>query len=323
MWKLSCAADPSFPTVHRNLGLAYYNKLGLRHDALEQMEEAFHLDASDARVFLELDQLHQAMGWTYPQRRELFERHMPLVESRDDLYVEYMKILNLTGSYGQAFKLMSKRHFHPWEGGEGKVTTQYRLSLILMALQAMKAKNWQLAHEKLIMAQHYPENLGEGKLECQKDNDIHYLLGLVSQHLSQAEEATTEFRKASIGPNEVKGALYYNDQPSEMILFQGLAHQALGETDQANARFYRLLDYGEQHLDESDNVDFFAVSLPDFRVFGRDYNLMNHVHCQYLIALANLGVGNKKKSAHWFRRVLADDPTHMQATVFMQAITKD
>lgn len=323
MWKLSCAADPSFPTVHRNLGLAYYNKLGLRHDALEQMEEAFHLDASDARVFLELDQLHQAMGWTYPQRRELFERHMPLVESRDDLYVEYMKILNLTGSYGQAFKLMSKRHFHPWEGGEGKVTTQYRLSLILMALQAMKAKNWQLAHEKLIMAQHYPENLGEGKLEGQKDNDIHYLLGLVSQHLSQAEEATTEFRKASIGPNEVKGALYYNDQPSEMILFQGLAHQALGETDQANARFYRLLDYGEQHLDESDNVDFFAVSLPDFRVFGRDYNLMNHVHCQYLIALANLGVGNKKKSAHWFRRVLADDPTHMQATLFMQAITKD
>ncbi|AKV55019.1 TPR repeat-containing protein [Bifidobacterium actinocoloniiforme DSM 22766] len=323
MWERSCAADPSFPTVHRNLALAYYNKLGRKHDALEQMEEAFRLDESDARVFLELDQLHQAMGWTYLQRRELFENHMTLVESRDDLYVEYMEILNLTGSYEQAFKLMSKRHFHPWEGGEGKVTAQYRLSLILIALQAMKAKDWQLAQEKLIMAQRYPENLGEGKLEGQKDNDIHYFLGLVNQQLNKDEEATAEFRKASTGPNEVKGALYYNDQPSEMILFQGLAHLALGEAGQANARFYRLLDYGEQHLNESDHVDFFAVSLPDFRVFERDYGLMNHVHCQYLIALANLGMGNEKESVYWFGRVLADDPTHMQATAFMKAITVD
>lgn len=323
LWEKSCAADPSFPTVHRNLGLVYYNKLGRRHDALEQMEEAFRLDESDARVFLELDQLHQAMGWTYPKRRELFENHMDLVESRDDLFVEYMEILNLTGSYELGFEDMSKRHFHPWEGGEGKVTTQYRLSLILMALQAMKVGDWQLAREQLTKAQYYPENLGEGKLEGQKDNDIHYFLGLVNQHLGHADEASLEFRKASTGPNEVKGALYYNDQPSEMILFQGLAHRALGEEAQANARFYRLLDYGEQHMDQSDQVDFFAVSLPDFRVFERNYSLMNHVHCQYLIALANLGMGNEERSARWFGRVLSDDPTHMQATLFLNAITVD
>ena len=71
--------------------------------------------------------------------------------------------------------------------------------------------------------------------------------------------------------DEPAGALYYNDQPAEMILYQGLAWRELGEAGKANARFYRLLDYGERHLEDEGKIGYFAVSLPDFLIFDEDY----------------------------------------------------
>ena len=53
-WERSARLAPQFPTVWRNLALAYYNK---RHDsaaAREAMERAWTLAPADARVFLEL-----------------------------------------------------------------------------------------------------------------------------------------------------------------------------------------------------------------------------------------------------------------------------
>ena len=43
-WEQSVAIDNSFPTVHRNLSLAYYNKLGDEQKALSSLEKAFSLD---------------------------------------------------------------------------------------------------------------------------------------------------------------------------------------------------------------------------------------------------------------------------------------
>lgn len=321
LWEASEAADPSFPTVHRNLSLAYYNKKGDKERASVEMEEAFRLNTADSRVFLELDQLHRTLGWSYEQRLEEFEKHLDVVEGRDDLYIEYLTVLNLTGHYAKAFELMGSRRFHPWEGGEGKITTQYRIALTLLAKDAMKTGDWARAKELLVEAQTYPHNLGEGKLEGQKDNDLHYYLGLVERHLGDEQAAREEFRLATIGPDEVKGAMYYNDQPAEMILFQGLAHKELGEKGAANARFYRLLDFGEQHLDDKVKIEYFAVSLPDFLIYEKDYTKMNRIHCEYVMALANIGMGNADKASALLAEALKEDPSHIQANLFTDELT--
>ena len=334
LWEQSAGLDPSFPTVHRNLALAYYNKLDDRERASEQMEKAYALDESDARVLLELDQLHRKLGWSYAQRLEVFKAHLPVVAERDDLYIEYLTVLNMTGNYATAYELMGKRRFHPWEGGEGKITSQYRIALTLLAKDAMASGEWSQAKELFTTALTYPHNLGEGKLEGQKDNDLHYYLGLVETHLGDSDAANAEFRLATVGPDEVKGALYYNDQPAEMILFQGLAHLALGETGPANARFYRLLDYGEQHLDDEIGFDYFAVSLPDFLIFENDYTLMNRVHCSFLMGIANIGLAAHARHAgdgdaererqalagKWLGEALHADPSHLQANIFVDEL---
>lgn len=316
LWQFSAQTNPEFPTVHRNLSLAYYNKRHDSDEALAQMEQAFALDPNDSSIFLELDQLHRNIGWTYARRLVEYEKHLDLIQERDDLCIEYLTVLNMTGHYVQALDLMGKRHFHPWEGGEGKITTQYRISLILMAKDAMKSGDWAKARELLNRAETYPHNLGEGKLEGQKDNDLHYYLGLVEDHLGRPETALAEFRKAAIGPDEVKGAMFYNDQPAEMILYQGLAHAAMGERGPANARFHRLLDFGEQHLDDLAEVEYFAVSLPDFITYDRDYTKMNHVHCLYVMALAKIGLGQNDEASRLLSKAIVEDPSHIQINLF-------
>nr|HET6901317.1 DUF5107 domain-containing protein [Ktedonobacteraceae bacterium] len=124
-WETSRQVDDSFATVHRNLALAYYNILGKPDAALSSLANAFDCNQQDARVFYELDQLHKKMGYTPAQRLAHLESHYALVTARDDLYLEYITLLNTLNQHEKALNLLLARIFHPWEGGEGKVTGQY------------------------------------------------------------------------------------------------------------------------------------------------------------------------------------------------------
>src|SRR5205814_7518508 len=65
-----------------------------------------------------------------PQARlDRLESHLDLIGQRDDLTVERAALLNLLGRPQEALDLLLARKFHPWEGGEGKVTGQYVASL--------------------------------------------------------------------------------------------------------------------------------------------------------------------------------------------------
>jgi hypothetical protein len=55
-------------------------------------------------------------------------------------------------------------------------------------------------------------------------------------------------KAVTLGISEPAGMMYYYDQPADMILYQGLAFEKLGDIKAANRRFNKLLDYGEQHL---------------------------------------------------------------------------
>ena len=168
---------PAFATAHRNLALYAYNKA---HDpvlALREMETAFRLNQKDARVLMELDQLRKKCNLPLGTRLSFLEEHMELVRERDDLYTEYITLLNLQGDWRKALSLMENRKFHPWEGGEGKITAQYVFSLFKLAA-ALVQDAPSKALELLERARRYPANLGEGKLQGAKDTHIDYVSGV-------------------------------------------------------------------------------------------------------------------------------------------------
>lgn len=316
LWEACEAADPSFPTVHRNLSLAYYNKCKDTKKAQEEMEKAFALNEKDVRIFLELDQLYRKLGMSFEDRRKRYEAHKELIDQRDDLYIEYITLVNMCGDYEQAYDCIMGHHFHPWEGGEGKITTQYTLCLLQLARKGLKQQKYWEAEALLRKALIYPENLGEGKLEGTKDNHLYYYLGLSLEGEGRLEEAKECFERATIGTDEPAGAMYYNDQPADMILYQGLAYQKLGKIREARARFYRLIDYGEQHLEDVVKIEYFAVSLPDFLIFEDDYTLKNKAHCNYLMGLGNIGLGEEGKARTFFEAAIRLEPSHMMSRVY-------
>ncbi len=320
LWEMSAEADGDFPTVHRNLALAYYNKCGNPEKAEREMETASRLNPGDARIFLERDQLHKKLGWSFEERLKDHEAHAELLTQRDDLYIEYITLVNLTGSHRKAYDCMMNYKFHPWEGGEGKITTQYTLALLALAQEALGRKAYEEAERLLRRAFIYPENLGEGKLEGTKDNHLYYHLGLALEGQGREEEARECFAKATLGTDEPAGAIYYNDQPADMILYQGLAYRKLGREKEARARFYRLIDYGEQHLEDQMKIPYFAVSLPEFLIFDEDYTMRNRAHCCYLMALGNLGLGDRKKAAEYLDEAVKIEPSHMMCRVYRKIL---
>lgn len=316
LWEKSAQGQSEFPMVHRNLALAYYNKKKDPQAAQTALEKAFALNTEDPRIFLELDQLYKKLGWSFRRRLENYELHEELIRQRDDLYIEYITLLNLAGNHEKAYDCIMGHRFHPWEGGEGKITIQYTLTLVEMARKAQGQGRFADAEELLRKALSYPENLGEGRLEGTKDNHIYYHLGLALEAQGRDGEAQECFQKATLGTDEPAGAMYYNDQPADMILYQGLAYRKLGRVREANSRFYRLLDYGERHLEDRMKIEYFAVSLPDFLIFDDDYTLKNRAHCYYLMALGNMGLGNKEKAAEFLEKAAETEPSHMMCRVY-------
>lgn len=316
LWEMSEKLDDTFPTVKRNLSLAYFNKQNRPQLALEKLEAAFALDESDARIFLELDQLYKKLRRTPEERLAMFEKHTDIIMDRDDLLIEYITLLNSTGQHEKAHEITMGHVFRPWEGAEGKITTQYKVSLREMARKKLAEQDAAGAKELLVQALNAPESLGEGHLEGTKDNDLHYWLGEALERMGEEEGAKAEYSLALIGDNEPAGMMYYYDQPADMILYQGLAWMKMGKVREANSCFYKLIDYGERHLRDQVRIDYFAVSLPDFLIFEDDLNVRNEAHCYYLMGLGHLGLGQSDRALEELDQVLARDPGHQNAVLY-------
>ncbi|MBS1603901.1 MAG: DUF5107 domain-containing protein, partial [Bacteroidetes bacterium] len=312
-WQLSAARDGSFSTVARNLGIAYFNKKGDPDKALGFYTTAFLLDETDARVLMELDQLRRRLNFDPRQRLDILERHLPLVEQRDDLYLERAALYNFLGSYERAWQLIMDRKFHPWEGGEGKVSGQYIYSLVEMAKQDIHAGQLQRAIGWLEKAQVYPHSLGEGKLPGARENDIFYWLGIACERAGDPAQAAAFFQRAAQGDATPAAALFYNDQQPDKIFYQGLALKKLGSHALAERIFDGLLEYGVTHLEEEVRIDYFAVSLPDLLIFEDDGKTRHQAHCYYMMGLSHLGSGRKDEATGCLQKVLGLDAMHFGA----------
>jgi tetratricopeptide (TPR) repeat protein len=299
-WERSVALNNAFPTVHRNLGLAYFNKNKDTARSLASMEKAISLDPADARVLMELDQLYKMLNRPVTERLSFLEGNTEAVQRRDDLYLELISLYNLSGGFRVAKEMIAARKFHPWEGGEGKVIEQYLLCHTELAKQALLQEQFEVALELLSQAENYPDNLGEGKLYGKPENDINYLKGCAWEGLMMPEQATSFFAKAAVGIAEPVQAIFYNDPQPDKILYQGLACYKLERYEKAQSILQRLISFGEEHMDDEVHIDYFAVSLPDLLVFEQDLKMRNRIHCMYLIALGNLGLGEFETAQRLF-----------------------
>lgn len=317
-WERSAKLDETFPTVFRNLAIAYFNKQNDPKKALTYFEKAFELDKTDARVLMELDQLYKRLNYPVDERLKFLEDNLEVAEQRDDVYLESVTLYNQNGKYDKALNLLMKRQFHPWEGGEGKASGQYVFSLVQLAKQYIGEGNFSKAVANLNMAANYPHNLGEGKLFGTQENDIDYWLGRAYEGLNQPDAASHHFTRSTIGLDEPSAAVFYNDQQPDKIFYQGLSWEKLGDCERAKQIFNKLVAYGRAHEQDTVKIDYFAVSLPNLLIFDDDLNLRNTIHAYFLQGLGMLGLHDFDGAQAMFAKVLELDATHAGAKVHLE-----
>ena len=290
------------------------NKQDRQEQALEYMEKAFHLDETDARMLMELDQLYKRLHKPHQERLDFLQKYPELIQQRDDLVLEEITLLNQLGRYEEAMAKLDAHQFHPWEGGEGKVSSQYQICRVELAKQALTGKLGKSGAKKAIGLLEecltYPPHLGEGKLYGAQENDFYYLLGVAYEALNEKEKAVACWQEATKGPQEPAAAMYYNDAKPDKIFYQGLALRKLGREDEAHGRFFKLINYGKQHIYDKVVMDYFAVSLPDLLIWDDSLDTKNLIHCKYMLALGYYGMGDKDKALKYLSEVEELDNNH-------------
>jgi tetratricopeptide (TPR) repeat protein len=194
------------------------------------------------------------------------------------------------------------------------------MSLTELAKTALQSEAYAQALDYLHRALVYPDNLGEGKLQGARENDIYYWMGCVLQKMDRKDEAEVCWREAAKGSGEPAAAIFYNDQQPDKILYQGLALLKLGKDDEAHSYFIKLAEYGAAHLNDVVKIDYFAVSLPDLLIWEDDLSRRNRMHCIYIKALGLLGLSRKDEAGGLLTKVLDIDKSHSGAKVHFRQL---
>jgi tetratricopeptide (TPR) repeat protein len=317
-WELAANANPSLATVHRNLGIAYFN---VRHDpalALNSFDSALAADPQDARVLYERDQLWKRTGRSAEDRLRELQRCSTLVQSRDDLSVEVATLLNQSGKPDEALRILLSRRFQPWEGGEGLVLAEYVRACLLLGRRALQAGHFHLARTRFFAALEPPQNLSEAKHLLANQSDIYSWIGESSHHAGNLDEARTWWQRAAQHTGDFQQMSVRN--VSDMSYWTALAHQRLGREQEAAALFQRILDYSAQLERTEPRIDYFATSLPAMLLFNDDLVRRNRIEALFLRAQANSGLNRPNVAVALLREILALDCSHAGASDLLQQI---
>ena len=334
LWEKSARLDGGNSVVWRNLGIGNFNIRQQPAKAKAMYARAFIANPADARLLFERDQLWKRLGEKPAKRLRELEKHIALVQQRDDLSVELCALYNQTGQHDKALMLVTTRNFQPWEGGEGGPLGQWVRSHLALGRAAFcssrgneaQTTNRQSAignrqyNQSLLTsaATHFraaitaPKNLGEAKHLLANQSDIHYWLGCALA----ANGDTKQARQHWLATANFKGDFQEMSVRafSEMTYYSALSWEKLGQPAKAKKLFRDLLAYAEQLRKAEAKIDYFATSLPTMLLFDDDLQARQETTALFLKAQAQLGLGKKALAQRLLATVLRRDPNHALAS---------
>jgi tetratricopeptide (TPR) repeat protein len=317
-WETAANLNPAFATVHRNLGIAYFNVRRDEDRALKSFEAAFAASRDDARVLYERDQLWKRSARSAEERLDELLKYPALVEARDDLSVEVATLLNHVDRPDEALRLMLSRRFQPWEGGEGLALGQYVRARLLLGRGSLAQADFESARDHFLAALQPPQNLSEAKHLLANQSDIYFWLAESFHRGGDDASARQWWLRAARQKGDFQQMSVQN--VSDMIFWTGLALDRLGEKDMAVALFSRIYDYSVELEQTQPKVDYFATSLPDMLLFKEDLGERNRINALFLRAQALIGLSRTAESHKMIEQVINLDSSHAGATDLLKQL---
>lgn len=317
-WEWSTTLASDFPTAWRNLGFGYFNILRETEKALDAFQNARKLAPDDSRILYEYDQLLKRTGALPEHRFQQLQTCSDLVSLRDDLSIELASILNSAGEPQAALDLLLKRHFQPWEGGEGQVLAQYVRAHILLAQNAIASDDAVTALEHLHSAEHPPISLNEARHLLQNRSHIDYWLGRGLKLGGDFESATRVFARAASSLGDFQQMQV--QEVSDMTYWSAKALLEMGKSEEATSLFKKIGDYSRGLRAQTPKIDYFATSLPTMLLFDDDLQRRQKIAANFLEAQSLLGLGQAQRSKELLHQVLAEDRNHIGAIDMLHAL---
>ena len=311
VWKGAVAAHSNYATLYRNLGIAYWNTFEDGEKARQSFLKAVELAPNDMRIRYEFDQLRKKLN---DEPKDRLASLLPIIDqiiTRDDFSVELAALYNFTGDYHKALNLLENKRFHPWEGGEGQVLRQFTYACLKLGQQALLEGDAETALDFFMKSMNTPDNLGEKYHPLQAVAHINYWKGLAQKVLGRTEEATAHFMASTNEEGDFIDMAV--STYSELSYYKALSLKELGKVGEANDLLAKIKGFAETKLKEKAQIDYFATSLPLLLVFDDDMQKRNTMDAKFLIALAELGMGNNSKALNLFEEVIQINAMHIGA----------
>ena len=296
--------NPEHGRSWRNLSLYMFDK---KHDgkkALYCMENALKYRSHDPRLLLEYEQLLKNTNASIEKRLAVYDKYPELLKERDDCYLDKLTLLSQQGKYEEAINMAAVKHFHIYEGGEGKLTKQHAWMHVLYGNELANKGDTQKAEQIYINGINMPKSYGEAKTFFNQEAHIYYYLS----KLYTGDKRTAALEKAA----EYKAAV------SEISLFRALALKELGRNNEVKQVLDDMLSTAQNLIDNKDMRTYYGVGSPSPMPFELDIEKHNLLTGYTLKAFALYGEEKYSEAEICIRKAEKLDPNDFAVYAYKQ-----
>jgi tetratricopeptide (TPR) repeat protein len=317
LWEKSVASDDTYPIVHRNLAGAYSRQENGLEKAIAHLEKAVSLSDAYPMHFFELDQLYETAGTAPEKRLAVMEKHHDAVVKRDDALSREIGLKVFAGKYDDAIRLMTGRRFNVWEGGARfSVNDSWTDAHLLSGHQKIAAKKYAETLADYKAAVEFPENLQVARMRRGgRAPEVSYWIGTAYEAMGDKEKAKASFQESAAElPRDGQDDVLPASDRTVLSYYRAMSLKKLGENDQADAIFQRLVKSGNEAAERRSGDDFFSK-------FGERQSQRSRLAmAHYIAGLGYLGLGDKEKAKQEFTEALKVKSDHLGAKMSLEGI---
>jgi tetratricopeptide (TPR) repeat protein len=195
MWEEALDGLAAHDVLHRNLGLAYWQRRQNPQRAIEFFEKALELNPLNQDIYLHLDDLYHALDLG-EKRQGLLNRMRSLDRAREDVRKRTLVMMVDLGRYEEALEILETEQFVPLE-----MDQSFHWVYVRALMQRAEANMLDGCIEDAIAdysrALDFPANLGVGRPTTMAQAEILYRLGCAHEQAGQFSEAVCVWQKAA------------------------------------------------------------------------------------------------------------------------------
>ena len=297
--------------AYRNLAFAYYDHLNQPEKARLSMEKAIELYPFEPRLLMEYEQLLKNLNVTIDERLDVYEKYPELLKDRDDCYLDKLTLISMKGDYKTAINMAADKHFHIYEGGEGKLTKQHAWMHALYGVKLTEEGKFEDAAKIFENGINMPKSYGEAKTFFNQEAHIFYFLGNLLNKQGRGEEALKAYEEAAI----------YKAAVSEISLFRALALNKLNRFSEAEEVLNEMLEVAENKIINCDLRGYYGVGSPTPMPFELDIERQNLTDGNILKAYALLGFGKIDEANAAIENAAEKDPYDFRIYAYRQIVS--